>query len=49
MYFPAFDEVLSDVRDALIGEELLIEIVNSEQDVDHLLDKSGRAKITDAA
>ncbi|WP_339235710.1 Z1 domain-containing protein [Oceanobacillus sp. FSL W7-1281] len=45
MYFPAFDEVLSDVRDALIGEELLIEIVNSEQDVDHLLDKSGELKL----
>lgn len=45
MYFPAFDEVLSDVRDALIEEELLIEIVNSEQDVDHLLDKSGELKL----
>ncbi|MDM8099902.1 MULTISPECIES: Z1 domain-containing protein [Oceanobacillus] len=45
MYFPAFDEVLSNVRDALIEEELLIEIVNSEQDVDHLLDKSGELKL----
>ncbi|WP_339181961.1 Z1 domain-containing protein [Oceanobacillus sp. FSL W7-1293] len=45
MYFPAFDEVLSDVRDALIEEELLIEIVNSEQDVDNLLDKSGELKL----
>ncbi|WP_080875859.1 Z1 domain-containing protein [Oceanobacillus timonensis] len=45
MYFPAFDEVLSNVRDALTEEELLIEIVNSEQDVDHLLDKSGELKL----
>jgi len=45
MYFPAFDEVLSNVRDALTEEELLIEIVNSEQDVDNLLDKSGELKL----
>lgn len=44
-YFPAFDEVLAKVREALIEEELLIEIVNSEQDVDHLLDKSGELKL----
>lgn len=44
-YFPTFDEVLSNVRDALIEEELLIEIVNSEQDVDNLLDKSGELKL----
>ncbi|GEN86112.1 Z1 domain-containing protein [Oceanobacillus sojae] len=45
IYFPAFDEVLSNVREALIEEELLIEIVNSEQDVDNLLDKSGELKL----
>ncbi|WP_152655608.1 Z1 domain-containing protein [Oceanobacillus sp. CFH 90083] len=45
MYFPAFAEVFSKVREAIAEEELLIEIVNSEQDVDNLLDKSGELKL----
>ncbi|GIO23778.1 Z1 domain-containing protein [Oceanobacillus sp. J11TS1] len=45
IYFPSFDEVLSNVREAIVEEELLIEIVNSEQDVDNLLDKSGELKL----
>lgn len=43
--FPTFDEVLSKVSEALIDQELLIEIVNSEQDVDNLLDKTGQLKL----
>lgn len=43
--FPPYEEVLEAVRDALLDEELLIEIVNSEQDVENLLDKTGELKL----
>ncbi|MFJ7185851.1 Z1 domain-containing protein [Lysinibacillus xylanilyticus] len=45
LQFPTFDEVLSKVEEALTNEELLIEIVNSEKDVENLLDKSGQLKL----
>src|SRR5690606_39259198 len=45
LFFPSFDEVLTKVREALTAQELLIEIVNSEQDVDNLLDKTGQLKL----
>ncbi|QWH59510.1 hypothetical protein EXW39_04760 [Bacillus mycoides] len=45
LYSPTFEDVLSKVREALIEQELLIEIVNSEQDVDNLLDKTGQLKL----
>ena len=43
--FPDYEEVLFRVRKALLEEELLIEIVNSEKDVDNLLDKTGQLKL----
>lgn len=45
MYFPTYPEVLGKVEEALSDEELLIEIVNSEKDVENLLDKSGQLKL----
>lgn len=45
LYFPTFDAVLAKVCEALVEQELLIEIVNSEQDVDNLLDKTGQLKL----
>lgn len=43
--FPEFNEVFESVKQALKDQELLIEIVNSEQDVENLLDKSGQLKL----
>ena len=43
--FPTFNEVLLKVEEALSNEELLVEIVNSEKDVENLLDKSGQLKL----
>lgn len=45
LYFPTYNEVLTEVRKALSDQELLISIVNSEQDVNALLDKSGQLKL----
>lgn len=45
LVFPEFSEVLDKVRRALLDQELLIEIVNSEKDVENLLDKSGQLKL----
>ena len=41
---PTFPTVLMAVKQALVNEELLIEVVNSEKDVELLLDKSGQLK-----
>ncbi|MEY8752063.1 Z1 domain-containing protein [Alkalicoccobacillus gibsonii] len=43
--FPSFSEVLESVKESLLDQELLIEIVNSEKDVENLLDKSGQLKL----
>jgi len=45
LYFPTFDIVLAKVREALEEQELLVAIVNSEQDVENLLDKTGQLKL----
>lgn len=45
LQFPSFDEVLESVKSALQDQELLVEIVNSEKDVENLLDKSGQLKL----
>ncbi|MFK3935900.1 Z1 domain-containing protein [Alkalihalobacillus sp. NPDC078783] len=45
VYFPSFTDALESVKESLIDQELLIEIVNSEKDVENLLDKSGQLKL----
>ncbi|WP_026023143.1 Z1 domain-containing protein [Paenisporosarcina sp. TG20] len=44
-YFPTFKDVYSKVCESLVNQELLISIVNSEKDVNQLLDKSGQLKL----
>lgn len=44
-YFPEADDVYESVKSAFLDEELLITIVNSEQDVNQLLDKRGELKL----
>ncbi|MEN0644634.1 Z1 domain-containing protein [Alkalicoccobacillus gibsonii] len=45
VFFPSFTDVLESVKESLLDQELLIEIVNSEKDVENLLDKSGQLKL----
>ncbi|NHN34381.1 Z1 domain-containing protein [Paenibacillus agricola] len=42
---PSFEEILELVREALIEEEVTISIVNSEKDVDQLLDETGQLRL----
>ncbi|TDL33553.1 hypothetical protein EVU91_12875 [Macrococcoides bohemicum] len=44
-YFPDARDVYEAVKSAFLDEELLITIVNSEQDVNQLLDKRGELKL----
>lgn len=44
-HMPDFSDVLESVKSSLIDEELLIEIVNSEQDVNQLLDYNGELRL----
>lgn len=44
-HLPDFTDVLESVKSSLIDEELLIEIVNSEQDVTQLLDYNGELRL----
>lgn len=44
-YFPDESDVYEAVKSAFLDEELLITIVNSEQDVNQLLDKRGELKL----
>ncbi|MFJ5770794.1 Z1 domain-containing protein [Psychrobacillus sp. NPDC093180] len=44
-YFPEFEELFNKVCESLVQQELLIEVVNSEKDVNNLLDKSGQLKL----
>ncbi|QYA42854.1 hypothetical protein KYI11_02685 [Macrococcoides bohemicum] len=44
-YFPDAGDVYEAVKSAFLDEELLITIVNSEQDVNQLLDKRGELKL----
>lgn len=44
-YYPNAREVYEAVKSAFLDEELLITIVNSEQDVNQLLDKRGELKL----
>lgn len=44
-HMPDFSDVLQSVKSSLIDEELLIEIVNSEQDVNQLLDYNGELRL----
>ncbi|WP_414053042.1 Z1 domain-containing protein [Macrococcus animalis] len=44
-YFPGINEVYQAVKNAFLDEELLISIVNSENDVNQLLDKAGELKL----
>ncbi|WP_414049207.1 Z1 domain-containing protein [Macrococcus animalis] len=44
-YFPGINEVYQTVKNAFLDEELLISIVNSENDVNQLLDKTGELKL----
>lgn len=44
-HMPDFSDVLASVKSSLIDEELLIEIVNSEQDVNQLLDYNGELRL----
>ncbi|UBH09004.1 Z1 domain-containing protein [Macrococcus armenti] len=44
-HMPDFSDVLAYVKSSLIDEELLIEIVNSEQDVDQLLNYNGELRL----
>ncbi|MFC6292318.1 Z1 domain-containing protein [Macrococcus epidermidis] len=44
-YFPEAKDVYEAVKSAFLDEELLITIVNSEQDVNQLLDKRGELKL----
>ena len=43
--FPTFDEVYSKVANSLLDQELQISIVNSENDMNQLLDKTGQLKL----
>ncbi|WP_261303992.1 Z1 domain-containing protein [Paenibacillus andongensis] len=42
---PSFEEVVELVKEALIEEEVTISIVNSEKDVDRLLDETGQLRL----
>ncbi|UBH22752.1 Z1 domain-containing protein [Macrococcus armenti] len=44
-HMPDFSDVLASVKSSLIDEELLIEIVNSEKDVNQLLDYNGELRL----
>ncbi|WP_414044970.1 Z1 domain-containing protein [Macrococcus equi] len=44
-YFPGIKEVYASVKDAFLDEELLTTIVNSVNDVNQLLNKSGELKL----
>lgn len=45
MPYPSFEEVVNDVRESLINEYLLSSIVNSENDVNQLLDETGQLRL----
>lgn len=42
---PSFDEVVTAVRESLVNEYLLSSVVNSEKDVNQLLDETGQLRL----
>ncbi|ANU22010.1 Z1 domain-containing protein [Planococcus donghaensis] len=42
---PSFEEIINAVRDSLVNEFLLSSIVNSEKDVNQLLDETGQLRL----
>ncbi|MBB5173377.1 Z1 domain-containing protein [Texcoconibacillus texcoconensis] len=42
---PGVDEVVSDVREALLEEYVITSVVNSERDVDEMLDQTGQLQL----